>query len=290
MSPFFKALAFVALMAAPPEVIAQGIQAPRSDSAKATTPSMTAEERLSACAKKYAEATTYSDEGVVVTEFTLPSTRKRVREERPFRTLFERGGRFMWQFRGVTQTGKKAEHTFSVWSRNQSSFKMFCTLEKQRLAHPSLDTMMTILNRQSGGSSLAVVPLLRPDALARHLVTSLKDGIDKGTQRINGHECTRIEGTIQGNTYNREVTIWIDKELAIRRIREVADKEWNNLPADATPNAKRITVGTTIDFKPKFNEALDDTLFKPPADDALFEEPPAPASPAEKSPAIRPPK
>jgi len=237
-------------------------QAPQPSEKPAPEKAMTAQERLDACAKKYAAAKTYRDEGTVVSEFKVPGTDQKVANTMPIRTAFERGGRLYWEFRGSATPGKKADQTYAVWSTDQKSFSSYWTLTRQTSSFGDLMMALAGPTGVSSGSALAIIPLLRPDALGAHTITNITEPVDKGTDKVDGQACTRIEGKNRAGP----VTLWIDNDLAVRKIVQIMEVDPSKVPARAGQNMDKFTTTTTMTFKPAFDGQIENDRFSPPAE------------------------
>ncbi len=112
----------------------------------------------------------------------------------------------------------------------------------------------------SGGSATVVVPLLRPDIQIAFRTTDLTGPIDKGTEKIDGVECTKIQGKGFGDS---DVTLWLDGDLGIRKVYTVQVIDPAKIPQAG--KGEKFTVRTTITLTPVFNEKIDDAAFAAPA-------------------------
>ena len=223
---------------------------------------MTAQERLAACAKKYASAKTYRDEGTVVSEYKAPGTGQKMANTMPIRTAFERDGRLYWEFRGSATPGKKADQTYAVWSTDQKGFSSYWTLTKQKSTFGDLMMALAGPTGVSSGSALAIIPLLRPDAMGAHTITNITEPVDKGADNVDGQACTRIEGKNRAGP----VTLWIDKDHAIRKIVQVMEVDPSKLPTRTGQAMDKFTSTTTMTFKPEFDGQIENDRFSPPAE------------------------
>lgn len=245
-----RAFAQAEKSAPPPEKIVQTKDAP-----------MAASERLVACARKYATAKTYRDEGNVALSFDLGGcfSRDSVSDNRPFRTAFERGGRFRWEFRSSVTPGATPDQKYVVRSRDQKSFEARWTLDQSKQVFDDFDMAMAGPTGISGGSATAILPLLRSDVESPFRTTDVRGAMEKGKEHIDGVECTMIEGTnILG-----QVTLWLDPAFAIRKVHQVQQVD----PAKVSGGkGEKFTVWTTITLKPVFDEQIDDDRFEVAAD------------------------
>lgn len=218
-----------------------------------------ASDLLRAVKSKYAAAESYQDTGVVHMVAKAPAS---VRQTLPFATAFERGGRFRWEFRSRPLLGAGAEQRYVVWSKDQKSFESYWDVTKQRAKFDSFGMAMAGPTGVSGGSASAVIPILR--GAGEGWVLEVSNPEDRGSEVVDGVPCRKIGGpTPQAD----EVTLWIDKDLLIRRVLIIRTVD----PAKLTDSNGRQLQGekfvaeTTIDISPTFDQAVDDAAFEGPA-------------------------
>lgn len=231
---------------------------------------LTAKERLAASAKFYSELKTYRDEGTLTQE--IDAQGQNIKRSMPFTTAFERTGRFRWEFRHSATPGAKPDQAYTVWSADGKSFDSYWTLTKE--VESGLEQSMAFAGPTgiSGGLTMEIIPLLKigreankdkPEVVAESGATDLTDPADKGTEKVDGVECFKVEGARR--LIGDRVTLWIDAEGLIRKIDRDTVVDPSKLPDDA-PKMPKFSVRTTITFKPVINEKkIDDASFAPPA-------------------------
>jgi hypothetical protein len=219
---------------------------------------LTAQEHLDACAKRYAAAKTYRDEGNVDTVIDAGS--RPIADSKPFATAFERDARFRWQFEHSAMPGHKPDQKYVVWSDDQKEFKSRWTVNGKTGSFPSLDMAMAGPTGVSGGSATVVIPLLRSDMKWGIRSTSMHDPEIVGTEKIDDAQCTMIRG--KQPISDAVVTLWLGPDHAIRKIKSNQEVDPAKLPAGAATGSK-FKVETVITIKPTFDEKLDDKYFEP---------------------------
>lgn len=114
----------------------------------------------------------------------------------------------------------------------------------------------------SGGSAAIILPLLLKDIDFQWgpRITDLLRPIETGTERIDGLDCSRIEGKTIGDA---AVTLWLDSNLAIRKVRWVQIFDRAKMPQ--LELGATLTQRSTIVITPVLNEAIDQAAFIPPA-------------------------
>lgn len=216
------------------------------------------EARLAACARKYAECKTYRDEGVVVTEF---KTAVEFTARYPFRTAFERDGRFRWQVQHSIAPGGKPEHTCTVWSDDQKAYRSYWTLMPHEESFNEFTMAMAGPTGISSGAATAIVPLLEPKIEIQWRTTDVSNPKQTGKDQVDDVDCVVIDGDIpQGR-----ITLWLDDANAIRKIRKVAELDPSEIaPRKEARRMEKFTTVTTITIKPVFDDEIDDEHFAPP--------------------------
>jgi hypothetical protein len=231
---------------------------PADPDAKETTPA----ERLASCRKLYGSLRTYQDTGEV--QSRIDTGEVVITDTKPFSTAFERDGRFRWEFRGSSGPGRKADTRYVVWSTDNETYHSWWELSRERGQSDSLGTAMEGSTGVSGGSTTAIVPLLRTDIDVAARTTDLRDPVKKGTAEIDGVKCHVIEGKgleIQGVT-GLVTRLWIDDSMAIRRIEETKVVVPNAIPGSASGGGP-VKVQTIIIIKPILNQAIQPEAFDP---------------------------
>jgi hypothetical protein len=226
---------------------------------------MTPQEHLTACAKAYADAKTYRDEGTLT---QVLETTQAITSVMPFTTAYERGGRFRWQFQHNAVPGAQPDQKYTIWSADGKVFSSFWTLSKQAKDKQTLMMPLAGATGISGGAATVVVPLLHIDGSTSEWgagTTSLDSPTDAGTEAIGGVECRKIEGTRSIN--NAKVTLWIGPDHLIRKVYEVTVVDPAKIPTPRVkgmPNVPKFTVKTSIVITPVVNEKkIEDAKFLP---------------------------
>lgn len=221
---------------------------------EATTP----EQKLKACAALYASSKTYQDSGAVETVLAGSN-----RSKRPFSTVYERDGRFLWQYKDSRLPGGAPSHEYFVWSTDQKSFKSFWTLNGELSNHPTLAEAMAGPTGISGGSATLIIPLLTGKIQMKYLTTDVVEPQDAGTEKVDGQMCSVIKGVYKlppmGDT---KVTLWLDERMAIRKVETT--KVIDPAQIEGSKGGKPFTAHTTITVTPVFDEKIDDKAFEPP--------------------------
>lgn len=218
-----------------------------------------AQELLKATATKYAQAKTYQDEGVVA--IVLDTEGDAFKDSKPFSTAFERDGRFRWEFKSSVQVGGKLVHRYMVWSKDGKSFKSTWTIQPGELSEfESIGRAMAGPTGVSSGSATVVIPLLQPGFNVRYQTTDLMDAAPRGTEMVDGVECTIVHGKrVIGDA---DVTLWIDDDHAIRKMRELATVDPANTPGGPPSNKGKFKVEKVITIKPLFDAEIPDAAFQ----------------------------
>jgi hypothetical protein len=225
-----------------------------------------AETMLRAAEKRYSAAKTYRDQGSVRVKMILKS--RNIEDERPFSTAFERDGRFRWEFRSSAIPGGKPVQQYALWSRDQKAFESWWDVTRQHQRQNSIDMALAGPTGISGGSATAIIPLLRSTQWGGKR-TSLKAPSVKGAEKIQGVDCTIIEGLDQTGA---SVRLWLDSTFAIRQIFESREIDPAKLPkpegGPAEPAQEKFTTETTIVIQPTFDAPIPDKefTFNPPGD------------------------
>lgn len=231
------------------------------DNAPAAAPAaakLSAPELLDAVREKYAAAKSYADTGVVKTVLKASTT---VNERRPFTTAFERGGRYRWEFRGSAVPGGTPTQRYVVWSRDQKVFESWWDLTKEHDLHETFDAAMAGPTGVSGGSANAIIPILRDKEQPWVLLVAMPE--DRGNETIAKADCRKIGGATD---FGDRVTMWIDGDLAIRKIFVVREVDPGKMKdSNGQPRAgEKFIAETTIELTPEFDQVIDDKKFEPP--------------------------
>lgn len=238
------------------------------------------EQRLDIVARRYSEAKSYEDEGEVRSEYAVDG--KAIVEVKPFKTAFERDGRFRWEFRHAIMSGGKPTHVYTVWTNNIGTYDSLWTLQGRRNSFDDLGVAMAGPTGISGGATTVVIPLLRPDLTLGERSTDLGKPEYAGREEVDGVMCLKIQGerTTVGDTgapvSGGIATIWIDETSAIRRVRSVVQvtaAEMIPPPDGVASMSKPFMVTQTITIKPVFNAKIDDAKFAAPGEERAAETP-----------------
>ena len=237
-------------------------EARKSASDSATQPA-DAESMLRLAEKRYSTAKTYRDKGIVRVKAIEKSTM--FEDERPFSTVFERDGRFRWEFRSSAVPGGKPTHQCVVWSRDQKTFDSWWDVTGKHEPQNSMDDALAGPTGVSGGSATAIIPLLCNMRWGGKC-TKLRNPTVKGTEKIEGVDCTVIAGQDSAG----QVRLWLDSSFAVRQIFESREidpakrQKHDGEPPNMTQ--EKFVAETTITINPAFdaNIADEEFDFKPP--------------------------
>jgi hypothetical protein len=235
-----------------------------------TTQPVDAESMLRRTEQRYREARTYRDEGAVRIKSIYED--RTTEDEKPFRTVFERDGRFRWEFRSSGVPGGTPTMQYVVWSRDQKTcdvwWDLFGVPKRQIFFEMAVGSAVGV----SSGAATAVIPLLHKMQWGAKY-TNLRNPTVKGTEKIQGVDCTIIEG---GQEFTCEpVRLWLDSFFAIRQVfqsHEFGPSKISGLCGFAGEPAEikveKFVSETTITIKPTFDETIADEEFdfKPPGD------------------------
>ncbi len=172
----------------------------------------TAEQLLARCAETYAKCAAYIDEGSQTTLFiTGPYPWNRRTERKFFRTAFQRGGRFLFEYRAQA-VGPESEWARAAIWQDTTGVWTWSTIQSgvQRVA--SLTDAVAALAGVSGGTSAFAPCLLLPElARARRLPTTSLSLAEENM--IEGSRpCRLVSGKDwQGN----DERLWVGLESAL---------------------------------------------------------------------------
>jgi len=216
--------------------------------------------RLKDARARYAAAKTYRDTGMVETRILADG--QKVVDRKPFSTVFERDGRFLWEFRSSPMPGGKPTMKYVVWSSDQMTFRSWWDLSRKETAFASFDFAMAGPTGVSGGSATAIIPLLRKAGFGASM--AVVDPSEVGVETIDGVECTIITGK---RAFAGDVKLWLDGDGAIRKIVHVQEIDPAKLPQPkGAPKVEKVMSETTITITPVFDQPIDtkDFEFTPP--------------------------
>jgi hypothetical protein len=232
----------------------QALASDPADACKSGSESVTQavdpESMLRLTEKRYSSARTYRDQGVVRINFGT------FEDERPFSTVFERDGRFHWEFRSNARLGRRPTYQYVVWSRDQRTFDSWWDLTGEHRQQNSMGDALAGPTGVSGGSATAVMPLLCNMNWGIK-VTRLRNPTVKGAEKIEGVVCTIVEG----QESLRKVRLWLDSSFAVRQISKSSE-----IAHDSDPTGEKFVAETTITISPTFDATIGDEEFdfKPP--------------------------
>lgn len=245
-----------------------------ADGKRPNASSMTAQQRLDASIDVYRKARTYRDAGTVTFSRIVGGKEETDKDVLRFRTAFERGGRFRFQFdfrrdprTGMWESGE-ANRTFTIWSKDGKLFSSLETPGDAQLDEEKVQLQIASATGISAGAAYTILPRLQIDG-GKSPSTSLIDLTapkDAGKETIAGVECWKITGEtrLAGTT----ATLWIGTDGLVRRVRRETlvdlgkTKAYKDSGRTPPPESTEIT---TTDFKPVLNEAKTDANeFAPP--------------------------
>lgn len=179
---------------------------------------LTPQQRLEASIEAYRKAKTYRDEGTVTFSRIENGKENADKDVLRFRTAFERGGRFRFQFefRRDPQTRMwewgEANSTFTIWSKDGKKFSCLESPGDAQIDEDKVATHLASAMGISAGAASMVLPWLQIDqgkssALSLINLTAPKDA---GRETIAGVECWKITGAagLRGTT----ATLWIGED------------------------------------------------------------------------------
>lgn len=265
-----------ALPASPPAPEPEAEVSPREEPAPQSTTAAAvkdakAESMLRSVTERYLSAKTYQDVGSVHTKLILSD--RTIEYEKPFSTAFERDGRFLWQFQMGSLPGEKPTKRYVVWSRGQGTAESWWDLTSEHEHHKSIAMALDGPTGISDGSAILINSLLLP--LNHGKPTDLREPSVKGTEKIQGVECTIIEGHDRSGGL---VRLWLDSTFAIRQVFESSEIESGSrsVPGKAATKKRneQFLAESTITIKPTFDAPIEDEAFTflPPKDEEDEEE------------------
>jgi outer membrane lipoprotein-sorting protein len=208
-----------------------------------------AEDILQRTRAMYVSLRSYSDTGVVLSEYGSSS-----QDRHTFTTYFNRNPRhFILDFR------KQGGGQYVIWG-DPDAFHTWWMTTGQQYDYPNPNNVNAIsMSSQNTGSSALKIPTLLygKSSLAAALL-NISDPVLDGTEEVAGRRCYRLMGRVSdlyaatGKEVNiHKITVCIDTELLL--IRKVLE-EWKALPG------QRSRLITT--YEPRANPALEDARFK----------------------------
>lgn len=185
----------------------------------------TASEIIEKVTAVYAGCRSYSDEGSTRTRMSNGQTR-----HISFRTSFVRPDAFRFDL----WAGSSKRFNWFVW-KSREAFKTGPHFGDH---NSRFDTSLARMAQFSAGSSLTVPQLLLPTEFRNaELLSLIVEAKLAGTEKVEGRETFRIEGTLLG----QPVTIWIDRSeyLILKTYRKVGMGQHSE--------------EATVEYKPKLN-------------------------------------
>jgi VWFA-related protein len=194
----------------------------------------TASEILTRVAATYASCRSYYDEGSI-------KSGSKVFRGGYFRTTFVRPNHLAFEL-WLNREDKDRGRAWVVWKNGDRIHSWVPWTTQPSSGRPReapLDTALDRLTSPSAGGSLTTPPLLVPDLFrTSDLLATMSDVRVAGSEKIEGRETFRLEGTLWGQ---QPITLWIDKTqyLIVKSLRKVL---FGNQEVEST-----------ILFKPKLN-------------------------------------
>ena len=167
-------------------------------------------------AAAYAAAATYAGEGVVE-GLIVPTGRDPHASTKPFRTAFERGGRFYFRYSDAGGPPPALEQVYEVWRLDGTAYSRW-SLRPGLQEADSLGLALAGAHGVSGGVAALVPSLLDPDAIGLTFYDGFDDARVTGREAEGGSDCWRI-GALRGD--DARVTLWLGVEdHLLRRLDE----------------------------------------------------------------------
>lgn len=217
---------------------------------------MPAIDRVAAVRKRYLQAKSYRDQGEQSTKFSSPLSSETKAE---FTTAFERGGRELWAYRESEESSTGTGWLYVVTSSDQKSFRSWWTIDPSVKITDSHDMAYAGPTGVSKGNAVMILPLLRGASSQASVSEAVP--VDKGVEAIDGVQCAVLELTPREGTV---VTLWVDADHAIRRIKEVSLVD-SKLVQKLDPSIKdfdSFTSTTITTFKPVFDQPFPADVFE----------------------------
>ncbi len=250
LSPFILPRAFRSVISPPaPPLPGAALPLPAVKPPGAISP-MSVADRVAAVRKRYLEAKSYRDQGEQTTKFSSALSRETKAE---FTTAFERGGRELWAYRESEDSSTAPSWLYVVTSPDQKSFRSWWTIQPSVMVADSPEMAYAGPTGISKGNAVMILPLLR-GGLSQFSLSEAEPA-DKGVEVIDGVQCAVIELTPQ---VGMVVTLWVDADHAIRRIKEVSlvDSKSVQKLDPSIKNFDSFTSTTITTFWPVFDQPL----------------------------------
>lgn len=252
------------------------VPAQKGTAVQTATSVMTPRQRLDATLKLYREAISYRDEGTAV---MIPSLGRPERHTVTFTTAFQRGRRFRYEYKTLLSGGRNPI-PYAVWSGDgRRFFSYMAGLPMVPALHgeagATFGKTIPMNSEKSLRVTIAVLPMLRVNDEGEEggwgqKAAEMLDPTDKGKEVVDGVDCWKIQG-IFGPYPEERTTLFIGDDGLVRRWL----RERTTILVDNTGKKFVNSDSTTIDFKPRINEAvMDDALFQRPSDDPPPSPPP----------------
>jgi len=209
---------------------------------------VSAQEILDRSVESYLGCQSYRDTGLVRTVF-FESRRERV-VERPFETVFDRSGRFRFEFAERDMFGR--DRIYIVWTDGMDVLTWW-DVKPGIESKESLSTAIAGATGVSGGSAHRVPTLLMPDRVSGRSLNQMTDLDRHADEIVDSVDCFKMTG----NYADRQLTLWIDKSSYLIRRTEM----------EIEGDGFRAEQATTYDSAIGIDIPAEDFAFEPPVDD-----------------------
>lgn len=224
--------------------------------ARAAGPTFNGADVLARSRATYAAMTSYSDTGVVTTEFSLTSDQPLVVEHSSFRTAYHAPRKFLLDF----HKPEDVERTV-IWSDGEQ-FHTWWSATGVHDAYPRGEgsTAFAVSSLPTLGAVLAVPPLLFSQAGLHGTLTDFELTRSAGIETLESRSYYRLEGRVNlaygtgAVSGGRSTTIWIDTETLL--VGKILEDTPSNSIAGST---ERVT---TRYLSPQRNPPVDPTIFQ----------------------------
>lgn len=200
----------------------------------------------------YAALKSYSDVGVVFTEYKTPDA-PMMTEQHVFTTFYRAPRQFFFEFKEDPTAGGEQ---FVIWC-NGGDFQTFwsATRVHEKYERGRGGFAFALAAEPTRYSALLIAPLLFPNSGLYGAVSNLKELRLVGTEIVNGRNCHKIiaekRDTGRGEE-TRKTTVWFDVETSL--VLKIFE--------DTPPGLGEGAVSrTTITIEPKANPKIDDSRF-----------------------------
>lgn len=211
------------------------------------TQSMTADSLIAKVESVYANAETYSDDGVVETQFFSRNGRESRKSVKEFSTLFVRNRIFRFSY--ISTDIMFSYYGFQWDSTNQVVSRTFGKTNTYQEDSPNL--LIAGATGVSSGSSHTVSKLLLPETVGgRKLFVNPESYVLAGIDEIEGIPCYRLE--LPGEKSFRKA-VWIETEsLLIRQIQSSNNRRSKSITTTTYQSAINFEANSTdLVYNPK---------------------------------------